>query len=339
MDWLHPTYAWALLAVPLAIGLFWYAARQRREAFERLGRSPLIERLAASARPRRRRWKAVLATGALLLLALALAGPRYGLQEREVERQGVDLVIALDVSHSMLAEDVAPNRLERAKNEIKDFLDETGGHRIGLVVFAGDAFIQSPLTTDYGAIRLFLDVAEPSLIPTPGTDFETALRTSLRAFEDRPDDPEAPDAPSRSRAVLFVSDGENHIGEIEDIQRAAEEASVTVFSAGVGSTSGTPIPLYEDGQRTFLRDREGELVSTRLEERSLRELSESGAYFQIARTSSALPRLDDALRQLDQASLGTERFETYAEQYQWPLALALVLLATERLIRERRYEE
>src|SRR5690606_20392121 len=133
--------------------------------------------------PRRRWWKAAVLVLSVLLLAVALAGPRFGTRLREVKREGIDLVIALDVSNSMMAEDVAPNRLQRAKTEIKKVLDGLRGDRVGLVIFAGAAFIQCPLTTDYGALRLFLDVAEPSLMPTQGTDFGAALRVALQAFK------------------------------------------------------------------------------------------------------------------------------------------------------------
>jgi Ca-activated chloride channel family protein len=333
MDWLNPTYLWALVAVPVAIALFLWAAWQRRQAFARLGDGPLLARLAAAVSPRRRRWKAAVVVLAVLLLAVALAGPRFGTKLREVKREGVDLVIALDVSLSMLAEDVAPNRLERAKNEISKLLDQFRGDRVGLVIFAGDAFIQCPLTTDYGAVRLFLDVATPGLIPTPGTDFGAALRMALQAFDV---EEEAPDE-KRTRALLIVSDGENHVEDVDAILKEARSAGIVLFAAGVGETAGTSIPLYRNGQRTdYKRDREGRLVSTRLEEDALRSLSTDGAYFRIARTSSSLSKITAALERLEKTEFGSEQFEEYEEKYQWPLAFALLLLVAERLVSERR---
>lgn len=336
MSWLHPAYLWTLLAAPLVAGLFLWAAWRRREARRRLGDAPLVARLTAAVSPRRRRWKAALVTAGVLLVAAALAGPRYGTQLREVEREGVDLVVALDVSLSMQAQDVAPSRLARAKNEIKKLLEELRGDRVGLVLFAGDAFIQCPLTTDYGAVRLFLDVAEPSLIPTPGTDFGAALRTSLQAFEtSMPEDAEE----ERTRALLFVSDGENHVARVDALIDEASERGVVVFAAGVGETEGAPIPVYRDGRRIgYKRDRAGEVVATRLEEAGLQALSASGAYFRIARTSSSLPEITTALERLDKTSFGAEEFEEYEEQYQWPLLLGLLLLVAERLVPDRRKE-
>lgn len=338
MDWLHPTYLWALAGVPLAAALFVWAVRQRREAQARFGSAALMERLAAGVSPRRRRWKAALVVVAVAGIALALAGPRYGTSVREVQRSGVDLVIALDVSTSMQARDVAPSRLERAKNEIRNLLDELAGDRVGLVLFAGDAFIQCPLTTDYNAVRLFLDVADPSLIATAGTDFEAALRQSLLAFEDGGGDgTEDPAEAAPARAVLFVSDGENHIEGVDGVAAQVRAAGATIYAAGVGEQDGAPIPIYQDGQRIgYKRDRQGAVVQTRLEEEALRQLSQDGAYFRVARTSSALASLPPLLQRMEQSAFDVEQFEEYAEQYQWPLALALLLLFAEPLLRERR---
>ena len=332
MDWLHPGNLWTLLAVPLVVGLFAWAAWQRREALRRFGDAGLVERLAAAVSPRRRRWKAAFVALGVLLVALALAGPRFGTTLREIEREGVDLVIALDVSLSMQAEDVAPSRLERAKNEIKGLLGELRGDRVGLVLFAGDAFIQCPLTVDYSAVRLFLDVAEPSLIPTPGTDFGAAVRAAVEAF-----DVQGTEAAERTRALLIVSDGENHIAEAEAVAEEARRAGVVVFAAGVGETEGAPIPITQGaGRTTYKRDRDGRVVATRLEEAALRSLAENGAYYRVARTSSSLPDLVGDLGRLERTAFGTETFEEYEERYQWPLALALLLLGAERLVSHRR---
>jgi Ca-activated chloride channel homolog len=260
MDWLHPTYLSSLAAVPAAVALFLWAAWHRRRALRRFGDPGIVSRLASTVSSRRRRWKAATVAGAVLLLGIALAGPRFGTQLREIKREGVDLVIALDVSRSMLAEDVAPNRLERARNEIKRLLTELQGDRVGLVTFAGDAFIQCPLTTDYSAVRLYLDVADPSLIPTPGTDFGVAFRMAVQAFGN-PDDGE-----TRTRALLIVSDGENHIADVDEMVALARREGIVVFAAGVGETAGAPIPIYENGRHVaYQRDSQGNVVHTRLE--------------------------------------------------------------------------
>ncbi len=342
MDWLHPTYGWTLLVVVLMGGGFAWAAWKRQQAHDRFGDRGLVSQLAASARPRRRRVRAALVLLAATLLVVSLAGPRFGTTVRDVERKGVDLLIALDVSSSMQAEDVAPNRLERAKNEIKKLVDGLSGDRVGLILFAGDAFIQCPLTTDYDAVRLFLDVADPSLIPTPGTDFEMAFETALRAFgpsfvQQVADGGTRPAEAARSRAMLYISDGENHRGSIDYILETAQQRNIRLYAAGVGERDGARIPIYENGRQTgFQRDQSGQIVNTRLQEDVLTELAQDGAYFRIARTSSALTDLAASLDRLEQTAFGAEQFEEYEEQFQWPLALALLLLVADALVGVRR---
>jgi Ca-activated chloride channel family protein len=333
MDWLNPTYFWTLAVVPLTLGLMILAAVRRRHLTQRFGDRTLLARLTASISQRRRRWKGALRVSGISLLALALIGPRFGTQLKEVKREGIDLVIALDVSTSMLAEDIAPNRLERAKNEIKNLVDELKGDRIALVTFAGDAFIQCPLTTDYGALRLFLDVADPSLIPTPGTDFGAALKMAIQAFEAPSGEAESE---VRTKAVLFVSDGENHVADLEAIVEQAREGNIVLYSAGVGETEGAPIPEYRNGRRMdYKKDRTGAVVTTKLEEQVLQDLARDGSYFRIARTSSSLSSITSALDRLDKTSYGAEEFEEYEERYQWPLFFGLVLLLLEWIIPER----
>ncbi|NND71848.1 MAG: VWA domain-containing protein [Rhodothermales bacterium] len=333
MEWLFPTYFWSLFAVPAVFALFLWSAYNRRKAASRMGDKTLLSRLAATVSPRRRRWKAAMATTGVLFVALALMGPRFGSQIREVKREGVDLIIALDVSASMQAEDIAPSRLERSRNEVKKLLDQLEGDRVGLVLFSGDAFIQCPLTTDYGAVRLFLDVANPSLIPTPGTDFSAALEKSLDAFKTASADPDE----RRTRALLIISDGENHVANIPDLVQKAADDGVLIYAAGVGETEGVPIPVSRRGGNTrYKQDRQGRTVITRLEEGALKQLSSNGAYFRIARTSSSLHKITESLDRLDKSEFGSEEFEEYEEKFQWPLLFAFVLLFGERIVSDRR---
>ncbi len=332
MAWLHPDFLWTLAVAPTVAVLFLLAAWQRARIRNRFGSSHLVARLAASISLRRRRWKAAVLVAAASALGLSLAGPQVGTRLKEIKREGVDLVIALDVSMSMLAEDVAPNRLERARNEIKKLLGELRGDRVGIVIFAGDAFLQCPLTTDYSAVRLFLDVANPDLLPTPGTDFGAALRMAIQAFDTPPENEEAP-----SRALLIVSDGENHVEDLDSIVQEARRQGIVIFAAGVGEPSGGPIPLYQGTRRVgYKQDLAGQIVHTRLEEESLKSLAQDGAYFQIIRTSSSLPKIIPALDRLNRAEFGAEEFEEYDNKYQWPLAAALLLLFAEAMIHDRR---
>ncbi len=336
MEWLYAEYIWSLLAVPVALLLFLWAGWQRRRATQLFGDKSLVARLTQAVSNRRRRWKAAFVVLGVFCLALALMGPRFGTKLREVKREGIDLVIALDVSLSMTAEDVAPNRLDRSKNEIKKLLDNLTGDRVGLVIFAGDAFIQCPLTTDYSAVRLFLDVADPSMIPTPGTDFGAALTLAQQAFRGASESEESIQE-DRTRAILIASDGENHVANISQLISDARDEGIVIFTAGVGETDGVPIPIYRNGRRVdYKKDRNGRVVSTRLEEQSLEDLGSEGGYFRIARTSSSLPNLLEALDRLEKTEFGAEEFEEYEEQFQWPLALGLILLIGERLVPDRR---
>ena len=331
LHWLHPEWLWALAAVPGTALLLRWAAHRRRRDLERLGDPVLIAQLAAPA-PGRARLRATLLLTAVALLALALAGPRLGLQPRQAERRGLDLLIALDVSNSMLAEDVAPSRLARARYELYRLLEHLEGDRVGLILFAGDAFLQCPFTTDYGAVRLFLDVADPSLIPTPGTDYVRMIQVALQAFE-----APQPDEVPRSRVLLVVSDGENHAEGFEQALRQLQEAGIERLAVGVGETAGAPIPVYRDGRRVGVRrDAEGRVVHTRLEPATLQALAGPDGYFHLGRTGEVVPALLKRLDGFARTPIATETFETFAERYQWPLALALLLLVLEALLPERR---
>ncbi len=339
MDWLHPTYAWVLLAVPVAAWLYWRAAQQRRAAREQFGGAELLEQLAPGLRPWRRRVKAVLVGGGLFLGIVALMGPRWGTEVRTVERRGVDLVVALDVSASMRAQDVPPSRLRRAKSELRSLVEHLSGDRVGLVLFAGSEFVQSPLTTDYGAFRLFLDAATPDQVSTPGTDLAAALDGALQAFGAArpPSDTMTGVDQERPRALLVVSDGENHVGDLDEVRQRAQEAGITLFAAGVGTRDGARVPVFKRGRRVGVkRDQQGQVVRSRLDEAALTRLAQSGAYFRVGPTTSALSDLPAALRQMGTSTYDAEQFADYEEMYQWPLAAALLLLAIGYAIPVRR---
>jgi Ca-activated chloride channel family protein len=326
MSFRTPEALWLLLLVPAAAALFARAARRRREAVRLfLGRETTSEAVARTARVRR--WRAALAAAALAALAVALAGPRYGTSLREVRQESLDLVFALDVSASMLAEDVAPNRLERARLAISRLAEERRGDRLGLVVFAGDAFLQCPLTSDRSAFRLFLDAAAPDLVPTPGSDFAGALFAAGQAFLG-----EASEAgPSRTRVVVVVSDGEDHEGGLEDAAAALRDDGVVLMAVGVGTERGGPIPIWSGGRRAgYKTDEDGARVITRREEGVLRQLAGDDALVRLP--EEGVSALTARLGRLDRTVGRTEAYEAYAERYQWPLALAVLLLLAERVL-------
>lgn len=333
MSFHHPIALLALAFVPLAIVLFAYAAMRRRQALDAFGsrwQGVEMEDVA-----RARRWRGAVVVAVFGAMAIALAGPRVDGEVREISQEGIDLVIALDVSRSMLAEDVAPSRLERARFEVEQVLDQLSGSRIGIVLFAGEAFLQSPLTTDMRTVRRFLAAAGPELLPTQGTDIGRAIELATGAFEVGTGGAEENDG--RARAILLLSDGEDHPGRIEAAVRLAEAEAITIFAVGIGHSQGAPIPLRREGSPgAFHTDRQGATVITRLEEEALRRVGRSGGYIAITPSRGSLAELPGQLARLDRTVLQTERITTFSERFQWPLGLAIVLLMAETLIVPRR---
>ena len=317
-----------LALVPLAVGLVAYAARRRREALGLfLGPRAHSAADALAAAVRRRHARAALAVGALACLGVALAGPRFGLDRRAARQESLDLLVALDVSESMRTEDVAPSRLARAKLEIARIVEARRGDRVGLVLFAGDAFLQCPLTSDRSAIRLFLDAADPEQVGVQGTDFANALRVASEAF----DAARATASEQRPRALVVVSDGEDHEGGLEAAADALRESGVTLLALGVGTDAGGFVPASRRGRTIgFKSDRSGQRVISTYQEGALRAIA-GGDVVRVGRGSAA-SAVNDRLDALDRAVLASSEFAAYAERYQWPLGLALLLLVAERLV-------
>lgn len=321
----------ALAAVPLLALLFWLAARRRRKALASFGEHELVRKLTASVSAAARRWKAALTLAAVTFSVLALARPQFGSRVETVRSVGQDIVVAVDLSRSMLAEDVSPNRLERARLAILRLMDRLDGDRIGLVAFAGDAFVQSPLTTDYAAAGMFLNAMSPDLMPVQGTDLGAALRVSLDALDQ---------AARSSRVVVIVTDGEDQEGDFEDQLERAASSGVRVHVVGIGSTEGVPIPLYDDqgNRQGFLRDEDGTVVTTRLDEPTLRRVAErTGArYVRAGAGGAGFDDLVDELAGARGEALEERQVTQFEEQFQIFLGLALALLWIEWMWPERR---
>jgi Ca-activated chloride channel family protein len=317
--------------VPVAAFLFIVAARRRRRALDAFGESEMVRRLTATVSVAARRWKAALLIGALALLAVALARPQFGTRVETVQSRGQDIVVAVDLSTSMLAEDVAPNRLERARLAILRLIGNLDGDRIGLVAFAGDAFVQSPLTVDYSAAGMFLGAMHPDLMPVQGTDLGAALRVSLDALVQ---------GAREARVIVLVTDGEHLEDDFEAELERAVESGVQVHVVGIGSPEGAPIPQYdEQGQRTgFLRDEEGAVVTTRLDEETLSTVAErTGArYVRAGAGGSAFDELVDDIANVEGEALDARQVTQFEEQFQIFLGVALALLLIEWLLPERR---
>lgn len=331
MDWAYPE-RWIWFWLLPALGAFWISAfRRRRNALTRFAEAPLLAELARLVDWSARRLKAIVLTAGVGLLLLALVGPQWGFQWQQVTRRGVDIVIALDVSKSMLAEDVKPSRLERAKLAIKELIPLLQGDRVGLVVFAGTSFLQCPLTVDYGAFSMMLDHVTPDAIPQGGTNLTHAIRASLKAMGS---------SSSESRAMVLITDGEDHQSDPVNAAKEAAKAGVKIVCIGIGTTEGELIPMTDaEGHQTFLKDREGRTVKSRLNESMLQQvaLSTGGSYVRATATSFGLDVIyRERISKLEQQQSESVMRKRAQPRFQWPLALAMILLAMEPLLSDRR---
>jgi Ca-activated chloride channel homolog len=320
---------WSLLGLLLGAGLagfYVWARRQRARALAEFVAAALQPTVTRDVDPRRRSLRASLLVAAAALMVLALAGPMWGFRWEQVRRQGIDLVIALDTSRSMLATDVKPNRLARAKLAVRDLVDQARGDRLALVPFAGTAFLQCPLTLDTGAFLQSLDAVEVGIIPRGGTALATAIDASLDAFEGRE---------ASHQAVVLITDGESHEGDLDAAIARAKERGVRIFTVGIGTPEGELIPGEKGG---FLKDRKGQVVKSRLDRDTLERIAieTGGVYLQAAGAGLGLPELyRDHIATLDKRELESTLERRFELRYQLPLALAFLLLVTEALLGER----
>lgn len=331
MVFAYPQLLTALILVPMAaIFLVWAAKRQRRD-LGRLGDTALIRRLSANINWRGRRWQKALSLLALSLFIFALARPQWGREVREIKQEGLQVMIALDVSQSMLAEDIKPSRLERAKLEIADLTARLDGDQIGLVLFSGASFVQVPLTSDYQTALNYLDSAGPNSISRPGTVIGDAIRTASKGF-----DPEL----ASQKVLIVMTDGEDR--ETDPVAAAEEAAGedILIYTIGFGTPEGEPVPLLApDGTITgYKTDQNGDVVLSKLDESTLQSVAQTGKgrYYRATADGSELDALLAEIDNLQRAQLQS-RFETrYIERFQIFLALGLAALVAAELIPERR---
>lgn len=331
MRFSHPELLHLLWPAAVLLPVFFvWAFRSADRARRRWIADELVGKLARGYDPGRRRLKAVLQVSALLLALFAVAGPRVGSREITMKRRGIDLVIALDTSLSMKAQDIPPSRLGKAKREVSAFLDRLDGDRIGLVAFAGDAFLQCPLTLDYGAARMFLEVLDENSVSRPGTNLGKAIVAGLAGFEEGDD---------KYKAMVLVTDGEDHSGSALEAAQEAGRRGIRVYTIGVGSESGEPIPLEGSagGASGYKKDRRGEIVMTSLDTETLERIAlETGGEFHRATTGELeLDRIYESLARLEEREVASRAFTQYEERFQIPLGLALLLLLIDFALPDR----
>ena len=324
----HPLALWVLALVPVLVIFYWWAFQRKKLLLDQFVAPHLREKLLLNFSPVAQQVKAILMLLAITLLILALARPQWGHRWEEVKRRGVDLLVAIDVSKSMLAQDVSPNRLERAKREVIDLMSMLQGDRLGLIAFAGTSFVQVPLTLDYGAVQIFMNDLDTGLIPIPGTALAHTIETAVKAFAS---------GEKKSRVLILMTDGEDHKGgDPEQAAKKAAEQGVKIYTVGIGDPEGAPIP---DEQGGFKKDRSGNLVLTKLNEEMLQKvaLATGGSYVRSITGDLDLAKIyEDVKKTVEDKELQGGKRKHYEERYQWPLLLALLVLLVEIFLRERK---
>jgi len=321
-------FLWFLPLVAVALVVY---NRQKKKAMERFADPELLARLTGKVRRGRRFLKEFFLLSAFGLMVFALAGPRWGSHFQEVSQKGVDIMIAVDVSPSMLVEDIKPNRLERARREIMDFLKVVQGDRVGLVAFSGAAFIQCPLTLDYAALEMFLNALQPDLIPVPGTDLGAAIKIALSSFDFKAE---------TDKVILLITDGEDNEDRGLEAAREAEENGIKIFVFGMGETSGGPIPAG-GGKGGFKKDKDGKLILSRLNENDLRKIASmaGGTYVRSVTGDLDLDVLyfEGIKSRTEAKTLKSGKIRIFEERFMFFVLAAFLFLLVEGSISERPY--
>lgn len=326
MTLLNPQYIWLLLLVPLFFVVQAFIVRFRRRRIRRFGDEELVKALMPSYSAAKVWLRLSFFAVAFIFLVLAMSRPQRGVKLKEQQLKGAEVMIALDVSNSMLAEDYSPNRLERAKLAISRVVEKLHDDRIGLIIFAGDSYVQIPLTSDYISAKMFLNSISTGSVPVQGTAIASAIDLGLRSFSDQSD---------KSRAIIVITDGENHEDDPVAAAKRAADKGVRVFTIGVGSKKGMFIPLPEGG---YITDAEGNIVVTRLDDETLREIAEAGngVYVHSSNREFGLDPIIEEVQKMEDKVMTTVTYEEYEELYMYFLGVALFFLVLQMLVGDRR---
>ncbi len=324
----NPTYLYLLIALPLVALFYFYSNYKRRKRIEKYGDPTLLEKLMPEVSKNRPDVKFWLTWAALGMLIFTLARPQFGSKMEKQKRSGVETIIALDISNSMLAEDITPSRLEKSKKLISRMVDEFTNDKVGLIVFAGDAFTQLPITSDYVSAKMFLESISPSLISSQGTNIGGAIQLAMKSFTPQE---------GVGRAIVVITDGENHEGGALEAAKAAAEKGVQVYVLGIGSTDGSPIPT-EKGNNEFRKDKDGNVIVTRLNEEMCRNIAQAGngVYIRVDNSNSAQRALQKEIDKLAKNDVESMVYTEFDEQFQVIAWIALILLFVELLISEKK---
>lgn len=323
-------YAHFFWLVPIFVVMLVWAWQSRQRLLCKFAEARLLPSLTSTVEYVAKRVRAYLILGSVVMFIIALMGPQWGFEWQEVTRRGVDIVFVIDTSRSMLATDVKPNRLERTKLAVLDVLPNLRGDRVGLVAFAGTSFLQVPLTLDYSAFAMGLQSLSVDTIPVGGTALAHAIDTAVKAFE----------PVSSSKVVVLISDGEDHTGSLEQAVKKAKDAGIVVHTIGIGTGEGELIPVMDDyGNMEYLKDKEGRVVKTRLDEETLKNLAlgTGGAYVHATSTQFGLDLIySQRIAEMQKSEFQSTLTKRYEARYQWPLLIGFILLCTEMLLGERK---
>ncbi|MBC8204757.1 VWA domain-containing protein [bacterium] len=321
----HPIFLWFLITAPIGLMFIIITERIRRRERKAFIASHLLPRMVPDITDGKALLKKLLLLTGLIFLIIAAADPQIGTKLEEVKREGVDIMAAVDVSNSMMAEDVRPSRLVKAKHELSSFIDRLKGDRIGLIAFAGAAFVQCPLTLDYSAAQLFADVMDTSLIPVQGTAIAEAVNLAVRSYVGK----------EESRKVLvLITDGEDHEEKVKEAVDEAVKAGITIYTLGMGSPAGAPIP----GRSGYLQDKSGSVVLSRLNESLLSDiaLQSGGAYYRATTGEDELDKIYGKIFGMEKTELGSQKVTDYEDRFQYFAAVGFLLILSEIMISERR---
>lgn len=322
----NPAFLYLLIIIPVIIVIRLLEMRKRKLKLKKFGDLSLLKQLMPDVSSSRKSLKFWLMIAALALLIVMLARPQMGTKISQEKRKGIEVIISLDISNSMRAEDVVPSRLDKSKMLVENMVDNFTNDKVGLVFFAGDAFIQLPITSDYVSAKMFLQNTDPSLIATQGTDLAGAIELSSKSFTQQD---------KVGRAILIITDGEDHEGGAIEAAEKARKNGIRVFVLGVGSTKGSPVP---DGNGGYMKDNSGQEVISALNEEMCKQVAQAGggAYIHVDNTSLAQRQLNDELTKLQKGDISSVVYSEYDEQFQAVGILVLILLIIEMLILERK---
>lgn len=326
----HIDFLWGLLLIPLMVVIFLMVRRWKKKALLSLGDQHTVRRMMPEVSLSRPVWKFTLFALAYASLVVGIANPQIGTKIEEGKRNGADLMILLDVSNSMLAGDLSPNRLENAKRAISQMIDNLRNDRIGIIIFAGDAYVQLPITTDYSAAKLFLNNITTDIVPTQGTAIGAAIDMGMKSFNF---------VNGTSKAMILMTDGENHEDDAVSSAKAARAKDVAIHVIGLGSPEGAPVPIYRNGKPVgFHTDEEGKTVVSKLNEEMCKEISEAGngVYVRASNANSGLNIVMDQVNKMEKKTYDSKNFKNYEDRFQFFVGFALLLLVLEFFISNRR---